>query len=249
MFARFLVLCLLLCPVGSMVGPYEFEPDRAMVTDGNRLVVFSVYNSNYGYVRFNLTVVNLGDELEFLDLDWGYFDAEVYDMDGVFLGYAREEDAEDYLLFFAPGGRHVRTWMWDKSVTLDGVRTRLEPGGYQVVGVYRGVETVKTEMFEFHFSDSFRSRKEYISDEVLAAREKRKDAMFRIEKGFLWASYGVLVMGFFEDRLVVWLRGWTGWGLDWGGNRTVLWMATVVLSILMLGLTGASGLVYDLFWV
>jgi hypothetical protein len=230
--------------VGSIASPYEYEPVLDTVEFGDRLMVFSVYRGNYGGIRFNLSLVNLGDGFSFEDLNWSYFDAEIYDSYGEFLGYVRgEEDEEPYMLFLAPYGMHVRTWRWNKQVVLDGEWTRLSPGEYQVVGVFRGVKgEIRTDVFVFYLSRDW-------SPGGYSGLTFHQMVRARIESGFMYASVGVLVMGFFEDRFLVWLRGRSCWKLDWGRNRTVLWMATVILSILMLGMTSMSGFLYDVFWV
>jgi hypothetical protein len=244
MFARLLVFYLLLSPIGSLASLYEYDPDWDSVQVGEHLMVFSVYRGNYEWVRFNLSLVNLGGAMVLEDMDWSYFDAEVYNMDGEFLGYVRGKDHQDYYLFFlAPYGRHVRSWRWNMQVVKDDVWTVLDSGEYQIVGVFRGVDgEIRTSMFEFHLG-SQGSSGGYVGP------NKKDRVLRRIEFGFMRASGGVLFMGFFEDRFLVWLRGVSGWGLDWGRNRTILWMATVALSILMLGLTQFSGFLYDVFWV
>ena len=128
MFSRLLVIFLFLAPVGSVMGPEEYPPVVSPTVEGDRDIVFGVYNGNYGWVRFNLTLVNTLDEMLFENHTWGYFNARVYDLNGSYLGDVRPGDDELYLLFMPPGGRHVRTWRWDKKVYVDNKGTILIGG-------------------------------------------------------------------------------------------------------------------------
>ena len=247
---RALVLFLLILgSVHSTVAPSEYTPISTEAIEGDKRVVFSVYNGNYAWVRFNLTICNLKEELLFENQTWSYFNAEIYDLNGSYVGNVRPESSEGYLMFLAPEGRHVRSWMWDKHVYVDGNRVKLDGGRYMIVGVYKGWgHIIRLEPVEFGFTHDYWYSPEASSEELFRAIYLERIKVSSIRRGFLYASMFVIILGFLEDRLLVSLRDDYVWNLDWVFVRKMLWIATVSLSILMLGMMSASMWVYEIFW-
>ncbi|HUV33815.1 MAG TPA: hypothetical protein VMW22_02720 [Candidatus Desulfaltia sp.] len=231
-----------------MVAPSEYMPITTEAIEGDKRVVFSVYNGNYAWVRFNLTVCNLKEELLFENHTWSYFNAEIYDLRGSHVGNVRPESKEGYLMFLAPEGRHVRSWMWDKHVYVDGNRVKLDGGRYMIVGVYNGQDhIIRMEPVEFGFTHDYWYNPEATSEELYRAINLERAAVASIRQSFFYASVFVIILGFLEDRLLVSLRDDYFWNLDWAFIRRMLWIATVTLSILMLGMMSASLWVYEIF--
>jgi len=213
----------------SEINPWVFNKlGSASVENGEINIVFTVYEC-WSSVKFNLTIINLKDECILRERNWGYFNAEIYTKDGVYLGKVRSEDDDKTLFFLAKKGTHVRHWLWDYTVINDEGSKRLEAGSYKIRGVFVGLDyTIKTDAFEVYF--------EY--------RSQLPPAKMYVNKyggALMYASLGVLVSGFIQQ---IYISLFYGESENLPSKRrmiTILWMLVIMFSTLLLALSSEFG--------
>lgn len=232
MLLRVLIIALLLPPTLSLEAPYEYAPVVSPISEAG--LVFSVYNQNYGSVRFNLSIV--GNGLNFAD-GCGY-NAEVYGMDGSFLGSVRapsELSLETY---------KVRSWFWDKRV-FDGEKwVALKTGTYWVRGVLTlDDQEYRTDTVELRFS-----RTGYFDPKRPDSHFLRREGIYQIRSGLSLASRGMVVVGVFADLVMMFIRDFTSLKVEWRKNRRVFWVYILLSSIVLWSLKGYTSDIYDLFF-
>jgi len=195
-------------------------------------IIFTVYENQANTVRLNLTIINLGDDFILKDHTWGYFNAEVFSIDDVYLGKVRDEDDEKMLFFLAKNGTHVRHWIWNYTVKNEVDFTTLDEGRYKIRGVFAGPDyTLKTDVFEVYLK--------YIPQLPAAKRYVNQYG-----NALLSASFGVLVSGFIQH---VFISLFYPEPVNWPSKKrmiTILWMLVIIFSTLLLAFSSEFG--YDI---
>ena len=231
--ASFIILLLTINTLNNDVAGLYPNPSNlkkiglATVENDEIRVIFTVYEYMASSIRFNLTIINLKDEFILRDHVWGYFNAEIYSMDDVYIGKVREEDDEHMLFFLAKNGIHVRHWSWDYTILGEGGSTRLGKGSYKMRGVFIGPDyTLKTDVFEVYLV--------YRPPPV-----QRKGNPYG--SALMSASFGVLASGLVQQ---IYISLFYPEPVNWPSKKrmiTVLWMFAVIFSTILLALSSEYG--------
>lgn len=227
---RVLPLIMLFLLIPSSLVPFGLKNQGSSSVENDEIkVIFTVYVYYSHTIRFNLTIINLRDDFYLVNHTWGYFNAEIFSTDDKYLGKVRDENDEKMLFFLAPNGTHVRHWIWDHKVKNETGFTKIKKGNYKIRGVFTGPEyTLKTDVFKVYLG-SVRT-----SDRTPSPVQSYGAALQS-------ASFGVLVSGFIQQ---IYISLFYSEPVNWPSKRrmvTILWMLTIIFSILLLAFSTKAG--------